>query len=207
MGIDQEPPASAENNDRPPFLTDKEMQIVEDSFNYGSNFNVINPPGGEPYLVITVPEQAQPFVDRAFAKSKEAAFNTVKRLGVNLEDPALSEDDRKEGRQFLSGAYLQILQEVEKLYFNLTLLTILNLAETGAELNALRAINDSTTLDSPEQKIDLTVFMRKENTVKRFLNPNPMQGRYILYSGDKVIYKTPPDLENQYSPPNAARQN
>jgi len=67
--MDQEPLQKPYNeNTTPPFLTQEQLQEVGDSFSY-DNFNIVNPPKGQPYLVITVPDKAQNLVNHAFDKA------------------------------------------------------------------------------------------------------------------------------------------
>lgn len=203
MGTDQEPAPLNEQPNLPPFLSEKELQMIRDSFVY-SNFNIASPPGQEPYLVITTPEAAQPLIDRAFTKAREKALNEMKKPGADLTQANLPEEEEKAARGQLSEIYLPAFQLMDQLYFYSTLTTILLSAELGAQVNALRELPDLSK--EPDKQVALyNSIARKQALIRRYSNGE--HDRYLFYCGDKLIYKTPGELENPYSPSSTEKQN
>lgn len=192
---DIEPQPTEENNPHVPFLTENQLRQLGHSFNL-DNFNVISPPDQEPFMVVTIPESVSRLVDLALQKAKEEAFKRIKEVGTGLQDAPESE------RGVWSEMYWPTLQGVGSFYLVLTLVPILLSAESGALINALTVY--SKMADPQEKQLVYREIERKEKTMDNFLSKG---GRYMVYNGDKLVFKSQADLENPYYPSSAGRQN
>ncbi len=209
MNEPKEEPQQPQDKPIPPYLNEEQEKQFIESFSM-DNFEVVHPPVPDSYLKITIPQDVQHLISVVESQARKGALLPNQIIGDIVMLSASDDEQEVRARKLMQENFEQNAAKFAREFFEMSLDILLYQAIQETYLKELKTINEAKT---PTQRDSLwKEYVDRQTAIDSFMfgmlpNNGKKERRYVVYSGDEQVYKTPGDLRIYDSESQSARRN